>query len=190
MSKSGITFEVAKGRKSGAAEGQAVASEALRSPEAQKALDLLQSRLLVRDATSGQMEGLDIEQVETYDRGLDPRYAKVFDSKERRPGTLFVIKFRGTALVNVVVDPEKRSVVYIKAVSSVNGDSASPASNLKRLLGDDFVEKLDGASLDNPTETGIELAPKGPGSGILDIMAKMRGQTGDTTRDEHVILKR
>lgn len=188
MSKSGITFEV---RKDDSPESESgIESSALKSPEAQQALRLLQSRLLVTDQATGQQESLDIEQVETYDQGLDPRYAKAFDSKERKPGTLFVVKFRGTALVNIVVDPDKKSVVYVKEVSGGNSESRSLASNLKRLIGEDFIEKLDGMPLDCPEDTGIELAPKGPGSTIMNITARVRSKTGKSTSEHQIIATR
>jgi|GEM_PF-5527634 len=185
MSRPGITFEIRQ--ESDDAEGQELDSKDLKSPESQKALELLQSRLLVTDPTSGQLEPLEIEQVETYDQGLDTRYAKAFDAKKREPGTLFVVKFRGTALINVVVDPAKRSVIYIKEVSTPKSESRSLASNLKRLLGDNFPDRLDGARLDTPDLTDVELAPKGPGKGILDITAKVRNATGKSTSEHRII---
>ena len=186
MSKSALTLGVTKNTKESQPAG--LDRKTLESPEAQMALELLKSRLLVKDPESGQMEGLDIELVDVYDEGLDPLYVDKFDSKDRQPGTLFVIKYRGTALVNVVVDPVKRSVVHIRSVSAANNKSTSPASNLKRLLGDDFVDRLDGANLDNPDETGLELANKGPGSSIMDIVATTRDKTSGATSEDRVLV--
>ena len=136
MSKSGITFEVNCGDPDKVGK-KLLDSGKLETPEAQKALELIQSRLLVRDRRTGQLESLDIERVETYAQGLDPRYAKVFDAKERKPGTLFVVKFRRTALVNVVVDTEFTAATkfdVLQAIECCNTRAAAKFPNAKRKL--------------------------------------------------------
>lgn len=157
MSKNGHVFEIDKGKS--LHEEQDGIRESMNNAESAMALRLLQSKFLVTDPDTGAIEALDIEKVETFP-GLDEHYAKAFDSKERTPNSLFVIKHRQMALVVVVVDPKARSVIRIVSVNAANNPSKSIASHLQRILGSkEALLDLDGVSLDDPN-SGIELAQK------------------------------
>lgn len=145
----------------------------LENPESAKALMLMQSRLMLTNPKDNKSESLEIEEVETFPE-IGPRYRKAFDSKPREPNSLFIPVYRGTRLVTMVVDPQKKSVILLKSVSSKNHPSRSAWAHLQRVFGKQ-ADSLDGQIVGG-AESNVELMPKKSDSQLLRVAVTTRSQ--------------
>ncbi len=186
MSKPGHIFKLEKPSKD--PNRKPVDVSILKEAVSSKALRLLQQSLHIRSNKRVNPVELDIQEVETYPE-LEGRYQSAFERIERTPNSLFIVKFRGTHMVNVVVDPDEQSVVYLKKVSAIRHPSTSAGSHIKRLLGPD-VMAFDGFDLAHE-ESPIRLVDKPMDQGILDIAVTSRKQmqaSGSRARIGNVII--
>ena len=169
MSKPGHVFKLETRPKN--EERKPIEASVLSEDVSAKALRLLQQELHLHSEKRVNPVVLSIEEVETYPE-LEGRYQKAFERIERTPNSLFIVKFRGGHMVNVVVDPDKQSVVYLKSVRTPRHNSKSAGTHFKRLYGNDLMD-FDGFDLDNPNSP-IQLADKPMEKGILDIAITTR----------------
>jgi hypothetical protein len=163
-----------------------------------EALRLLQHNLHLESDERINPVVLSIDEVETYPE-LEKKYKRAFERVdeatgepiERKPNSLFVVKYRSGHMINVVVDPETQSVIYIKAVSNPRQKSKSAGSHCKRVLEGDVMD-YDGIDLSSP-DSPVQLVEKTMEPGILDVAITTRKQmeaSGTRARVGNVVLSK
>lgn len=83
-------------------------------PAGAKAVELLNQALVIQ--TPNGPVTMEIVEVEPFASLLQEGHVEDFDKKRRNVGDVFLTWFRGSPQLNIVVDPENRSVVCVKSV--------------------------------------------------------------------------
>lgn len=155
-------------------------------PAGAKAVELLNQALVIQ--TPNGHVTMEIVEVEPFASLLQKSHIEDFDKKRRNAGDVFLTWFRGSPQLNIVIDPEARSVVCVKSVKLDGKPATIPAAlTLMGLATDKFKDRgayrtavdssLDGKATDGGPRSKIRLVELAESTAaVLNIRRVVKGQ--------------